>query len=77
MTDEAQWWARLSEPTRRHLAGDPFGEVPAPMWSEILRAGGSVVGTYWPSVQPGPDGFRLPDRLAAFVKDQPSAEADA
>ncbi len=57
-----QWWASLDEGRKAEARALSAGEnVPGWMVASLARAGRPVVGTYWPGVQAGPDGFPLPD----------------
>ena len=65
-----QWWHALSPETQRRLSGDPLGAVPPELWREVTHSGVAVLGTFWPSVSEGPDGFRLPHEVAEFVEER-------
>ena len=72
-TTAAQWWEALTPATRKRLHADPHGAVPGDVWGEITRNGGSVLGTYWTSVQSAADGYHLPHALAVFAERAPDA----
>lgn len=65
--DIAEWWDSLSPDTRRRLAEDPHGFVPADLIAEVSQAGQLVIGTYWPDASPGPGGFELTGRVQEWI----------
>ncbi len=73
MADLAAWWRDLSPEARQRLAENPYGPVPADLWSEVTRHGVAVAGAYFPGGCAGPEGFRLSPEVAAFVEQQGEA----
>jgi len=67
--DIASWWGELSAQPQAALLVDPDGPVPPLALEEVVKSGASVVGAYWPDVQSGPDGFRLPSAYQRFIED--------
>ncbi len=65
--DIAEWWESLSSGTRRRIAEDPHGFVPADLIAEVSQAGPLVAGTYWPDMSTGPAGFELPSRVQEWI----------
>ena len=71
-----QWWQTLTTETQQRLLADPYGPVPPDMCREVTHNGVAVLGSDWPSVAEGPDGFRLPHELGEFVVQRAAGGAE-
>lgn len=69
--DIAQWWDSLSPDTRRRLAEDPHGYVPADLIPEVVKAGHLAAAAYFPETSPGPYGFPLTQPVQDWIEAHP------
>jgi|tagenome__1003787_1003787.scaffolds.fasta_scaffold20464408_1 hypothetical protein len=70
MSQLEDWWAKLRPETRRRLSEDPWGAVPADLWSDVTQEGVGVAGAHWPESQPGPDGYHFRSEVSEFIEEQ-------
>lgn len=66
MSTPNEWWGGLPEAVKDRLSADPQAPVPADLWEQVTMAGS--VDVDWSEIKPGPDGYHLPEKLAAFVE---------
>ncbi len=60
--DAYQWWVALSADAKRQLVENPDGPIPDDLIEEVTGKGALIVGTWWPDVQEGPDGYHVAQR---------------
>jgi hypothetical protein len=66
MSTPNEWWGGLPEDAKDRLAADPRAPIPEDLWEQVSTADTGDVR--WADIQPGPEGYHLPDELAAFVE---------
>lgn len=68
----ANWWTDLDDATKtRVLALDEDDPLPADVSGSLVHASVlPAVGSYFPEQEDGPEGFRQPQELRAFLAEQ-------
>ena len=66
--DIADWWSRISEPSRQWLIAHNGEAIRGDIVAEIGHAGGVVTSDAWWVGQEGPTGFFLSDRAVDWIE---------